>query len=228
VKLAGNHIILLIIPVLFFIVQPEVFAAKGDKIDIQNSWKINADEEFNIILIDNKYATEERIESIKETILSDESIVLADILMGKDSDESSTYYLGWFGALNAIKNTKYLVPQKLSFDVTKSKTANIIIELSNMGHPEKFAGYAVPLVQNGYMIQSTITIYNIDALTIEQLQTILRHELGHGFGVEHSTDSMDLMHPEIITFFPFISPCVIHGIESLYNGESNTEFTCEN
>ena len=223
-----NHVLLLMIPLLLVIVLPDSFAVKENKIDTEYHWTINSDEKFNISLIDNKYATPERIEAIEDTIFSTKQIVLPDILMGKGPpDQVSIYYLGWSAALNSIKDTKIPIPKKLSFDVTKRNNANITIELSNMQHPEKFVAYAVPMIINGDMVKSKITIYNIQNLKMEQLKTILRHELGHGFGIDHSTDPKDLMFPEITTFFPYISPCVIHGIESLYNGNPNTQFVCE-
>ncbi|MBI5859630.1 MAG: matrixin family metalloprotease, partial [Nitrosarchaeum sp.] len=56
---------------------------------------------------------------------------------------------------------------------------------------------------------------------------ILRHELGHAFGLAHSQNLDDLMYPEVKTNYPYISPCDVHGINELYNGEQKSEIICQ-
>jgi predicted Zn-dependent protease len=62
---------------------------------------------------------------------------------------------------------------------------------------------------------------------LEELKTIVRHELGHGFGLAHSSAPEDLMYAEIKTEYPYISECDISAIEKLYNNLQESRVICE-
>jgi len=66
----------------------------------------------------------------------------------------------------------------------------------------------------------------LDKLSDEQFKTILRHELGHAFGLAHASALGDLMHATIQTDYPYISQCDINTIKSLYNGKEKSQVTC--
>ena len=43
----------------------------------------------------------------------------------------------------------------------------------------------------------------------------------------HSTASEDLMAPQMQTEYPFISPCDVDAITSLYDGQSSSQAVCQ-
>ncbi|MCE9651707.1 MAG: matrixin family metalloprotease [Nitrosarchaeum sp.] len=67
----------------------------------------------------------------------------------------------------------------------------------------------------------------MDKLSKAQFETILRHELGHAFGLAHSTAPEDLMFPTIETDYPYISDCDIDAVILLYDGGKKSEVTCD-
>ncbi|MBI4130956.1 MAG: matrixin family metalloprotease [Nitrosarchaeum sp.] len=95
-----------------------------------------------------------------------------------------------------------------------------MIILTNLSNSDGYSAYTNSIVDevNHQILKSTITIYNIDKISLEDLKTLVRHELGHGFGLAHSTATEDLMAPVITTDYPYISECDLDAIHHLYNG----------
>ena len=90
-----------------------------------------------------------------------------------------------------------------------------------------FSGYTRSVLDNGEILKSYITIYNVDELEASELATILRHEFGHALGLGHSTDPEDLMAPTILTDFPYISECNVDAMVLLYDGNESSQAVCE-
>jgi hypothetical protein len=200
---------------------PQSFALMGDTQDTWHTWEIEKEQSLQINLTDNRYATPQRIALINQTIMSDETLEIDDSLMHKGSKgQTSTYYLGWHGALNSITDTKFPVPKNLEFSLTEKGEGNIKIHLNNIKHPLGLSGFT-----QKHQDTMIVEIFDIEQLSRSQLTTIIRHELGHTFGLYHSTAPEDLMAPETITNFPYISPCNIMALQSLYDGQSKV--TCK-
>ena len=51
--------------------------------------------------------------------------------------------------------------------------------------------------------------------------------MGHALGLAHSTAPEDLMAPKMQTEYPFISPCDVDAIISLYDGQSSSQVVCQ-
>jgi len=204
---------------------------RGDTIDTWTAWKITQGDTFHVNVVDSIYATEERLDAISDVILSTEKLDIDDSLLHKGpAGEASTYYTGWMGALNSIdKNTELTIPKNLHFDVTRNGEGNILIELTTLSNPDGFSAFTTAITdeEQHQILKSRITIYNIESLSIEQLKTILRHELGHGFGLAHSSAPEDLMASTITTNFPYISDCDLDAIELLYDGGQSSQVICE-
>lgn len=43
--------------------------------------------------------------------------------------------------------------------------------------------------------KTVVTIYNFNKLKQEQIELVVRHELGHALDLEHTSNSFDLMFP---------------------------------
>ena len=205
---------------------------KGDTVDTWISWKKADGGLFHVHVLDSKYVTKERQDAILDVIMSQQEIELDDSLMQKGpKGTSSTYYAGWYGALNSINDdTKFNIVKNLHFHVDDDvATGDIQIILTDLSNPDGYSGYTKSIVDeaNHQILKSTITIYNIDEIGIENLKTILRHELGHGFGLAHSTAPEDMMYPTISTNYPYISDCDLDAISFLYDGGQSSQVICE-
>lgn len=202
---------------------------KGDSVDTWINWKVPKDELFHIHVEESPYLTQERLKVIEEVINSKETVELPD---STNPSSKLAYYKGWAGAIeNANKiNTKYPIPIHFHTTTTTEGVGNIVIKLSNLSDPDGYSGYTKLFVDEQYhqILKATITIYGIDGLSNTDLEVITRHELGHGFGLAHSTATEDLMAPTITTNYPYISPCDIDALVGLYDGKSKSKVTCEN
>ena len=124
-----------------------------------------------------------------------ESIQIEDSVLRKGhAGEFSNFYLGWAGAMNeaANINTKYFFPTNFHIHENSLTDGDIVITLTKAKNTEGHIGYTRSLVDENQILKSYITIYQVDTLPDHQLAAILRHELGHAFGLIHSTDSHDL------------------------------------
>lgn len=205
---------------------------RGDTVDTWISWKKADDGLFHVHVTDSKHATKERLDAILDVIMSKKEIELDNSLMHKGpGGTSSTYYAGWYGALGSIDDdTKFNIVKNLHFHVDDDvATGDIQIELTDLSNPDGYSGYTKSIVdeENHQILKSTIVIYNIDKIGIENLKTIVRHELGHGFGLAHSTAPEDLMAPTITTAYPYISECDLDAITHLYDGGQISQVICE-
>ena len=105
----------------------------------------------------------------------------------------------------------------------------ITIILSDQQSGDGYSGYTRNIADESQnqILKSSITIYGVDKLSDTQFKTVLRHELGHAFGLAHTTATEDLMHPTIETNYPYVSECDVAAIKSLYDGGKKSEVTCE-
>jgi hypothetical protein len=198
------RIILLFI--LLIVTFSEAEALRNDNQDIFKNF-----DSFNrTITLNPSLATEQRIESIREVVYSEEVLSIPDILLHKGPKGiNSDYYLGWQLALNQVQDTK------LDFKVS-SNPGDISINLVNF--KSSLAGRT-----NYYGDRAVITIYDVDEYTPNSLKTILRHELGHAFGLGHTTADEELMYPIINQVYPYISSCNIMALSQ----NNQTEILCE-
>lgn len=204
---------------------------KGDTVDTWMNWKIMPDEKFHIHVQQSPDLNQHRLDIINDAIFSEESIQIDDSLMHKGSKGStSTYYMGWTGAIKSIsKDTRFTIPIHFHPMVTQTGEGNIVIRLSELKNPDGYSGYTKTFVddENHQILKSDVTIYNVDSLSDVELATIVRHELGHAFGLAHSTAPEDLMYTTIETNYPYISPCDIDALVGLYDGKTKSQVVCE-
>jgi len=204
---------------------------QGDTIDTWKFWNIIQGSTLTVNILNSELLDNERILIIKDAITSYETIQIDDSLVKKGSkDTSSTYYLGWTGALMGAAElypTKYPVPN--NFDVIESKRGegDILISLSKFKNTDGYSGYTKSTVDGNEILKTSITIYDVNNLSKSQLSTIIRHEMGHAVGLAHSTASEDLMAPKITTNFPYISECDVSAIAALYNENIEGQVTCK-
>ena len=204
---------------------------QGDTIDTWLSWRIMPEQTLHIGIINGKEYPD-KVELIKEVILSEESIEIDDSLLHKGPEGStSIYYVGWAGALKqaAETPTQISIPQNFQVTETSGGQGEITIMLTDKKSGDGYSGITNSIADStqNQILKSSITIYEVDKLSGDQFKTILRHELGHAFGLAHSTAPEDLMAPRIQTQYPYISDCDVDSIVKLYDGGKKSQVTCE-
>ena len=204
---------------------------QGDTIDTWLSWRIMPEQTIHVGIVNGKQYPD-KVELIKEVILSEESIEIDDSLLQKGPEGStSIYYVGWAGALKqaAKTSTQFSIPQNFQVAETSGGQGEITIMLTDKKSGDGYSGFTTSIADSAQnqILKSSITIYEVDKLTDDQFKTILRHELGHAIGLAHSTAPEDLMAPKIQTQYPYISDCDIDSIVKLYDGGKKSQVTCE-
>jgi len=199
----------------------EIEDLKGDKINTWVSWKITQGDVFHIHVQSSPEVTDDRLNVIRDVIFNNDTVTI----------DNHTYYKGWSGALEQISKhqTKFPIPIHFHTVLTDFGTGNIVIRLTNLQNGDGYSGYTKSImdVSNHQILKSEITIYNVNKLSDDELKMIVRHELGHGFGLGHFDDPNDLMYPEIGSGHSYISECDIESLSALYNGDERTQVTCQ-
>jgi len=203
---------------------------RGDTIDTWLSWRLVDGAIINVNLIDGeKYP--DKAEIVRTVLLSEESIEIDNSLLHKGlKGTTSTYYVGWAGALGSIqKQTEFYIPNKFNLIESTKGEGDITIRLTSQRNGDGYSGYTKSIADDSQnqILKSEVTIYEVGNLSKAQFETILRHELGHALGLAHSTATEDLMFPTIETDYPYISSCDIDAIILLYDGGKKSEVTCE-
>jgi len=203
---------------------------RGDTLKTGFPWMIAGSQILHVNILDNNLATQEKIDVIKKAIISEEILEFDNSLTHKGSKGTlSTYYKGWTGALQiaAQQNTELQIPTNFEFSNSKRLVGDIVVELSSLSDPDGYSGYTKSVVDQGEILKSHIIIYDINAITNEQLSIMMKHEFGHALGLAHSSDPVDLMYPVIETEFPYISECMVDAIAGLYDGKKTSEVECQ-
>ncbi len=203
---------------------------KGDTMKTWFPWMIAGGQILHINILDNNLATQEKIDVIKRTILSEETIEIDNSFTHKGPKGTiSTYYKGWTGALQiaAQQNTELQIPINFAISNSNRPIGDITIELLSLSDPDGYSGYTKSIVDQGEILKSHIIIYDVNSISNEQLSSMMKHEFGHALGLAHSSAPEDLMYPVIKTEFPYISECMIDAIAGLYDGKKTSEVECQ-
>lgn len=197
----------------------EIFDMKGEQVSTWVVWKTVKGDLFHIHVLESPEVTPQRLADIRDAIFSNQTIVI----------DGQTYYKGWMGALNSIKTSEELpIPLHFHTIITDTGTGSIVIKLTNAENGDGYTGFTKTISDafSNQALKSQITIYTVDRLTDDELKIILRHELGHAFGIAYSDNPNDVMHLIVSQDRPYISPCDIQTIEALYNGQEKSVVVC--
>ena len=161
----------------------------------------------------------EEQESIPVAIMSDFDIEDNEIQSIKEVIESQKQnnqeFFGWNQAILFIsEKTSTSIPLlKLTENIEESK---ITIVLTKSAGPKNMGGFTQYQIIDEKISQATVIIYNFDKLKQEEIETLVRHELGHALGLGHTTNSFDLMFPEIDLEYNLISIFDLNTLSEIY------------
>ncbi|HJT09660.1 MAG TPA: matrixin family metalloprotease [Candidatus Nitrosotalea sp.] len=203
---------------------------QGTTINTWVSWNIPPDRILHVDIVNQAGVPQDKIDAVKDAILSKTSLQIDDSLIHEGpKGTTSTYYMGWQGALaQASKtSTQLYIPKQFEISESSSGSGDIIIILSSDINPDGYTGFTKSVSDQHQILRSTVTIFQAQNLSINQLKAIARHEFGHAMGLAHSTDPNDVMHATIQTQYPYISGCDILAINRLYNGAQSSQVACQ-
>ena len=202
---------------------------RGNTVDTWKPWHLVSNQTLNINILNSDTVSKEKIDAIKEAILSEESVKIDNSLLGRGPVGTvSTYYKGWQGAIQSMQTEKsaFYIPTKFNIIQSPTEEGDITIVLSDLEDPDGYSGYTKTITDGQETLKAAITIYDVNNLSSERLGAIVRHEFGHALGLGHSTDEDDLMQYVIETNFPFISDCDMSAIKDLYNNKDLSDIAC--
>ncbi len=202
---------------------------RGDTVSTMLHWNLMENERLVVNIVDSADISQDKFDAVKNAILSEETIQIDDLLNHKGLTGQSLYYLGWAGALKHASEdtTRFYIPTEFVILESTKGEGDITINLVSYADSDGYSGHTKSITENNQILKSHITIYDIDSLSSEQLATITRHEFGHALGLAHSTAPEDLMAPQIMTPYPYISECNLDAIKALYDGKSSSQTICK-
>lgn len=203
---------------------------RGDKVETWTHWNVMDSEIIAVNIVNAEAVSEDKISAIKDAILSEKTLQIDDYLQHKaPKGTMSTYYEGWRGALlDAAKSpTTFSIPTNFVILESARGEGEITILLLTEKNGDGYTGYTKATIENNQILKSSITIYDADEISADQIGTIIRHEFGHALGLGHSTAPEDLMAPLIITSYPYISECNVKAISALYDGKNSDAVICD-
>ena len=167
--------------------------------------------------------------SIVRKVVYSNQIVSNDIgIIGKST---KTYYLGWQNALEtaATQDTTRHIPQKFQIISSEKGEGDITITFSPLQNGDGKLGSTKILVDGfrNEILKAHITVYQVNEISDQTLEAVVRHELGHALGLPHAMSSRDLMNSSFSVENAYISECDINGIVTLYNEEKLHPFVCK-
>ena len=165
---------------------------------------------------------------IKETPLSADqlaSIKKAITGYGTIKFDDTETFVSWNEALQTTSQykTKISMPTNIELLPDNSK-ADITVSITDKVN-QNYSGYTTHVIENNRIIQSNITIYDINSLSGNQISSIVRHEFGHALGLAHADSPNDLMFG-IIQVPSYVTECDLDTLIALYDGNVKNSSNC--
>lgn len=201
---------------------------RGDSVNTWVSWNLTPGQTIHVNIVNEAHVGQGKVDAVRNAILSSEKVDLANSLFKPDSLGSSTYYLGWEGALESTSgmHPKYYIPTSIEVTELPQDVGDVAVYLIPEKSPDGLSGYTKNIADGSQILRSKITIFQANLLSAGELGAITRHEFGHALGLAHSDAPYDLMHATIETQYPYISSCDIQALSALYAGDESSKVIC--
>lgn len=217
------------IPTEFFINDLKVESSGSLSAMPMSSWFLVTGDTLRINIV-NGEDYPEKTSIVRKVIFSNQAVSNNINAIGKSF--TKTYYTGWQNALEtaATQETIRYIPQKFQIISSNRGEGDITITFSPLRNGDGKLGSTKVLVDNfrNEILKAHITVYQINEISDQTLEAVIRHELGHAFGLPHSMSPNDLMNSSFSVESAYISECNINGIVRLYNEENLHPFVCKN
>ncbi|WP_179368036.1 matrixin family metalloprotease [Candidatus Nitrosotenuis sp. DW1] len=197
----------------------------GQQVDAQVAWYATKEEPFHVYIINSNLLSPEKIETLKNPILSEETVEIPNSVVKKNPPQEKTvYYKGWKGALMKAneKNTSLIIPINFKIEESDKQLGEIMIILSK-DRPDNIHSNTKSIVDanNHQILKSIITVYDVENLNEVELSAIIRHEFGHALGLYPSGTKDNLTYHVYEPPYAYVSECNIDDLVSLYGGDLN-------
>lgn len=215
------------VPAEFFINDLKVESSDQTALPL-SSWFLVKGDTLRINIV-NGEDYPEKTYIVNKVIYSDQILSNDVNAIGKST---KTYYLGWQNALEtaATQETTRHIPQKFQIISSEKGEGDITITFSPLQNVDGKLGSTKILVDSfrNEILKAHITVYQINEISDQTLEAVIRHELGHALGLPHEMSSRDLMNSSFSVENAYISECDINGIVTLYNEKNLHPFVCKN
>jgi predicted Zn-dependent protease len=215
------------VPAEFFINDLKVESTDQTALPL-SSWFLVKSDTLRINIVNGDDYPEKN--SIVRKVVYSNQIVSNDVgIIGKST---KTYYLGWQNALEtaATQETTRHIPQKFQIISSEKGEGDITITFSPLQNGDGKLGSTKILVDSfrNEILKAHITVYQINEISDQTVEAVIRHELGHALGLPHAMSSRDLMNSSFSVENAYISECDINGIITLYSEKNLHPFVCKN
>ena len=155
---------------------------------------------------------------VRDSKVSQQQVdIVEDAINSKQIEKSGrTQYLGWNEGIKEISKSFGTKVPTLQVQSKLESPESITIYLMDKSIKE-YNGYTDLFYDSEGNIQKAfVKIYNVDELNKKEIESIVRHELGHALGLGHTDAKNDLMQPIINMNYNAISILDLLALVSMY------------
>jgi len=184
----------------------EIWADSSDQWNELRHWENVQENKIPVLIMRDAKVSENQVEIVEQAINS--KIV---------GNSERTLFFGWNEGIKEISKSFGVQVPTLEIQYKLERTEAITIHLSEKTNSQGYNGYTNLFYDaNGNIEKALVTIYNTDELNKIQLESIIRHELGHALGLGHTNVENDLMQANINMNFNAISLLDLQALAHVY------------
>lgn len=184
----------------------EIWAEDSEQWNELRRWDNVQENKIPVLIVRDAKVSETQVDIVEDAINSK-----------KVKNSGRQLFLGWNEGIKEISKSFGVKVPTLEIQYKLERTESIIIHLSEKTNSEGYNGYTNLFYDtNGNITKALVTIYNTDELNKIQLESIIRHELGHALGLGHTNVENDLMQPTINMNFNAISLLDLQALADIY------------
>lgn len=191
--------------IIAVLIPVEVWAEDSNQWSEIRTWKGLKDNTIPVLILRDASVSEEQVDIVERAINS------------KEVKNSRTQFLGWNEGIKEISKSFGVKVPLLELQQKLESTKAITIYLMDRSSGNRHNGYTELFYDENKNIQKAfVKIYNADELNRKQLESIIRHELGHALGLGHTDKKNDLMNSIINLKYNTISLLDLHALAKKY------------